>query len=286
MGDNDVSVESVEVALLSEIELSSALLMKDAYLPDSGEHKDEKSSSSPSRPAAPPHEDEPAGPNALVYITRLSNLTPPEEIEKILKKDPYPKKNTGTCDFYTLVLAISLRLGDPSTTRFINGTIEVAFPRGIKILTYSPKAKGAITAIIENGGEAISLSPGLNFLASAARGSKKQPDPRENRFGIQVGPGEKMNGTYSKENGYTLDIPASVLLDFQGMLKNDHEMFWEIYPPMPGQDIEITGKEMQAVFSFILQVPRNIPPKITARIEGRVKGNLWGVVPLKGLVVF
>ena len=62
-------------------------------------------------------------------------------------------------------------------------------------------------------------------------------------------------------------------------------MFWEIYPPLPGQHIEVTGKEMQAVFSFIVQTPKNAQPKITATIEGRVKGNLWGVVPIKGSVV-
>jgi hypothetical protein len=179
-----------------------------------------------------------------------------------------------------------MRPDDPITTRFINGTIDLAFPRGIKILTYSPKEKGIITAIIENRKDAISLSRSLDFSASASQGKKTLPDPDENRFGIPVGPDEKITGTYCKKNGYSLDIPASVLLDYRGMLKNDHEMFWEIYPPMPGPYIEVTGKEMQAIFSLIVQTPKNAPPKITARIEGRVKGNLWGVVPIKGSVVF
>ena len=113
-----------------------------------------------------------------------------------------------------------------------------------------------------------------------------QPGTRKHRFEIPAGPGENITGTYSRKSGYSLAIPASVLLEYQGMLKNGHEMFWEIYPPMPPQDIEITGKEMQAVFSLIVQAPGNSPPGITAHIEGRVKGDLWGVIPIKGSAVF
>ena len=279
-------VESVELALLSDIELSSAIMMKDAYLPKSGEKMDEDGSAPCLQPEDSHQEDGSAGPNALAYVTKISTRTPLEEIEKILKKDPDRKTNTGTHDFYTIVLAISMRPNDPITTRFINGTIDLAFLRGIKILTYSPKEKGVITAIIEKGGDAISLSQRLDFSASASQGKKTHPEPDENRFGIPVGPDEKVTGTYSEKRGYSFDIPPSVLLDYRGMLKNEREMFWEIYPPMPGQHIEVTGKEMQAVFSFIVQTPKNAPPKITANIEGRVKGNLWGVVPIKGSVVF
>ena len=286
MGDNDVSVESVEVALLSEIEQSSAMQMKDAYQQDSGEPVDEGCSIPPFQPADSPYGEGSAGPNARVYLTKLSSRTPPEEIEKILIKNPDRKTNPGNHDFYTLVLTLSIRLSDPSTTRFLNGTINLAFSRGMKILTYSPKAKGFITAIIENNGEAISLSPGLDFSSSVVSGPKNHIDPQESRFGIAVGPEEKIAGTYCKNSGYRLAIPAGVLLDYQGMLKNDHEMFWEIFPPMPGQDIERSGKEMLTVFSFIVQAPKNFPPQITAQIEGRVKGNLWGVILLKGSNVF
>jgi len=285
MADNDILVESVEVALLSDVEMSSAIMMKDAYLPHSVEKTDENRDVPPSKSKDPSPEDKTAGLNALVYVTKISTRTPPEEIEKILK-DPYRKTNTGAHDFYTIVLSISMHPGDPRTTRFINGTMNLAFPRGIKILTYSPKEKGIITKIIEKGGDAISLSQSLDFSSSASQGKKTQPEPDENRFGIPVGPDEKVTGTYSEKSGYSLDIPPCVLLDYRGMLKNEREMFWEIYPPMPGQHIEVTGKEMQAVFSFIVQTPKNAPPKITANIEGRVKGNLWGVVPIKGSVVF
>ena len=178
-----------------------------------------------------------------------------------------------------------MRLGDPSTTRFLNGTLDLALLRGMKILTYSPKEKGAVTALIEQGGDALSLSPGLVISALSAKGTKTQPDPTENRFAITVGPEQKITGTYREKSGYTLAIPAYALLEYQGMLKNEHEMFWEIFPPMPSLEIESTGKEMQAVFSLIVQCPKNTLPKITARIEGRVKGNLWGVVPLKGSTI-
>jgi hypothetical protein len=285
MGDNDISVTSVELALLSEIEMSSALQMKDAYLPHSGETTAEDGHAPPLPSGPLSQEDGSAGPNALVYLTKLSHRTPPEEIEKLLKKRPGRTANTLTSDFYTVILSISMRLGDPSTTRFINGTIDLAFPQGMKILTYSPKEKGVISSIIEHGGDAFTLSPGLDRMSSEPRGTHHPPDPGENRFAIPVGPGEKITGTYHRTSGYSLEIPAGVLLEYQGLIKNEHAMFWEIFPPMPGQDFEPTGKEMQAVFSLIVQVSVHSAPAITAHIEGRVKGNLWGVVPLKGSVV-
>ncbi|MFA6226654.1 MAG: hypothetical protein WC620_10920 [Methanoregula sp.] len=256
MGDNDVSIESVEVALLSEIELSSAMMIKDAYLPDSGENPDEGQRVPPLLPTDSPQGDGSAGPNALVYITKISNPTTPEEIEKILLKKPDRTAHADSYDFYTLVLTLSLRLSDPSTTHFLNGTIDLALPRWIKTLTYSPKAKGVINAIIEHGGDALSLSPGLDLLASAAQGTTNPTDSQENRFRIPVGPEEKIAGTYRKKTGYTLTIPASALLEYQGMLKNEHEMFWEIFPPMPGQEVERSGKEMQVVFPSLSSVPK------------------------------
>jgi hypothetical protein len=163
--------------------------------------------------------------------------------------------------------------------------VDIAFSPGVKILTWSPKDKGIITAVIEKGRDRLSLSPGLVFLAPVGN-IKNQASPRENRFGITVGPEEKITVTYNRKTGYSLDIPACALLDYQGVLKNEHEMFWEIYPPMPTDDTEITGKEMFAVFSLIVQVPKNTPLTIDVLIEGRVKGDLWGVIPLKGSAVF
>jgi hypothetical protein len=163
--------------------------------------------------------------------------------------------------------------------------VDIAFSPGAKILTWSPKYRGIITAVIEKGRERLTLSPGLVFLGPVGN-IKNQASPRENRFGIPVGPEEKITVTYSKKTGYSLDIPACALLDSLGVLKNEHEMFWEIYPPLPTEDTVITGNEMHAVFSLIVQVPKNTPLTIDALIEGRVKGDLWGVIPLKGSAVF
>ncbi len=284
MEDNNVSVESVELALLSDIEVSSALMMKDAYQAQSGDTPDGEQCAPSPKPPVPRNEDETAGPNAKVYVTKVFHRTPPEVVETILRKESDHKTDPATRDFYTLVLSLSMRLGDPCTTRFLNGNVDISFPHGMTIHAYSPKDRGIIPAIIKSGKDAISLSQTLDMGASAHQDTKTRPEPQEKHFTIPVGPGEKISGTYSTKNGYSLAIPAGVLLEYQGMLKNRREMFWEIFPPMPLQDIEPTGKEMQAVFSFIVQAPKNSQPKITARIEGRVKGNLWGVVPVKGSV--
>jgi hypothetical protein len=282
MAENGVEVKSVELALLSGIEISSALQMKDAYLPHTGEPAGEDLPAERAQPGTTPHEEGLSGPDALVYLTRIAHRTPADVAEPFLKKDPGRRAGSGDYDVYTLLLVICMRLGDPSTTRFINGTIEVAFPKGVKILHFAPKEKGTISALIEGGGGAFSLSQRLEILASAAQGTKKQHDPADNRFAIPVGAENKISGKYSTRTGFLLDIPAGFLLEYQGMLKNEHEMFWEIYPPMPPLETEITGEEMYAVLSFIVKAPKNSPPTITARIEGRVKGNLWGVIPLKG----
>ncbi|MHB8164183.1 MAG: hypothetical protein ACYDDV_07505 [Methanoregula sp.] len=285
MAGDDVSVESVEIALLSEIGMSSAIEMKNAYLQSPGEIRDGERYVPYREPITSPEEEQLTGPNALVYVTKIVTKISGKEIEHLLKDDAARKKITGNPDFYAVVLTMSMRLGDPSTTRFINGIVDVSFPQGITILNYSPKERGIMTAVIESGGNTIFLSRDLDFLAPAVSGTETQPDPEGHRFGIPVGPGETLSGTYSKKTGYSFAIPAGVLLEYQGMLKNDHEMFWEIYPPMPTADNKITGKEMQAVFSLIIQAPEKISPEIRIQVEGRVKGNLWGVVPVKGSMV-
>jgi len=272
MTDDDISVESVEVLLLSEIGMSSATMMKDAYPPVSGD---------------PYLEEGDAGPNARVFVTKTSNQTPDEEIEFLLGEDPDdPPATTATHDFYTMILTMSMRLGDPPTTRFINGTIDVAFPYEIKILDYSPKDKSSITALMEKCGGTISISPGLFFLVPESRNTKTPVDRKENRFRIPVGYGEKITGTYDKKTGYSLDIPGFFLLEYQGMLKNTHDVSWEIYPPMPPRDSVLTGEKMLAVFSLIVQTPKNVPPELKVGIECRVKGNLWGMIPIRGSTDF
>ena len=282
MTDTGVSVKSAEVILGSEIGISSAILMKDAYLSLPG--KQVSGELSPHSQPATPREEGLSGPNALVYVTKITNRTPDEVIGHLLPKNPSLVPDTGTLTFHSIILTMSMQIGDPSTTRFINGTIDIVFPPEITILDYSPKGKGTITAVIENGGNAIAISPGLVFLTSTAQGRMIPTGPEEHRFGIPVGPGEQITGVFSKKTGYSFAIPAGFLLDYQGMPKNGYDMFWEMYPPMPPVEVEREGIEMLAVFSFIVQTPDPVPPGITVHIEGRVKGNLWGVIPVKGSV--
>jgi hypothetical protein len=54
---------------------------------------------------------------------------------------------------------------------------------------------------------------------------------------------------------------------------------------MTPRDAGLSGKENMAVFSLILQAPLHQHPEIIARIEGRVKGNLWGVIHLTGSAI-
>ena len=118
-----------------------------------------------------------SGPNAMVYVTKIANRTPDEVTEHLLLKNPGCRPDMVTHDFHTVILTMSMRLGDPSTTRFINGTINVAFPQEITILDYSPRGKGTITSIIENGGDVISLSRSLVFTSSGAQGKKTRAGP-------------------------------------------------------------------------------------------------------------
>ena len=282
MTDTGVSVKSAEVILGSGIGISSAILMKDAYLSLSGKQVNGE----PLPPSQPtiPREEGLSGPNARICATKITNRTPDEVIGHLLPKNPGLRPGVGTPAFQSVILMISMQLGDPSTTRFINGTIDIVFPPGTTILDYSPKGKGTITAIIETGGNVITITPGLVFLSSTVQGGTIPTGPEEHRFGIPVGPGEQITGVFSKKTGYSFAIPAGFLLDYQGMPKNGYDMFWEMYPPMPPVEVEREGIEMLAVFSFIVQTPDPVPPGITVHIEGRVKGNLWGVIPVKGSV--
>ena len=93
MADNDILVESVEVALLSDVEMSSAIMMKDAYLPHSVEKTDDNRDVPPSKSKDSSHEDKTAGPNVLVYISKISNRTSPEEIEKFFMQRKRTERN-------------------------------------------------------------------------------------------------------------------------------------------------------------------------------------------------
>ncbi|WP_321508576.1 hypothetical protein [uncultured Methanoregula sp.] len=282
MADNGISVESVEVTLLSGIDMSSATMMVDTYRSHSGE----KTGEGPEIPYVQSRDrylgEGHTGPEARVILTKVVNRTPDEVIEQLHKEKSGLLGNDANKDFYTVLFIMSMRLGDHSTTRLINGMIEMIFPRDTEISGYSPKDKNSITTILENHSDAVFLTPDLNFLASGTRIPKKSPQPRENRFDIRVAPGETLNGMYTPKTGYSLSIPSTLLLEYQGILKNQQEVFWEIYPPMPPHDTQMTGDAMLAVFSLIIRAPKNTLPKMRTIIECRVKGDLWGVIPLKG----
>ncbi|OPY36706.1 MAG: hypothetical protein A4E35_01813 [Methanoregula sp. PtaU1.Bin051] len=282
MACNDVSTESVEIPLFSEMVSVSAHLMKDVYLPASLKKTgDERSGPRPGS-KDPLQDKKGSGPEATIYVTKIAVRTPDEVISGILTENYRRDTILQNNEYYTVVLASSLSVGDPSTTRFINATITVDLLQNMEILAYAPKGKGIIAGIIENGGNGISISKTLDFtVASSVKISGRSDDP-ENRLEVPVGPERTMTVACSRTTGCTFALPVSELLEYGGMLQNSHRMFWEVYPPMLPQIIGNPGNEHMALLSFIIQVPRNTVPVLNVSIEGKVKGDLWGVVHLRG----
>jgi hypothetical protein len=280
MAGSDISVESVEVILLSEIERSSATMMKDAYLSLSGDGTFGETGITHGPPGSTPPAEKPAGPSARVVITRIVNRTPDDMVEQVRKEDPGGSTHDGKPAFYTVVFAIGITLGDPSTTRLVNGMIEFVFPEDAEIRSYSPKDKGSMTALIESGRNAFSLSP---FLVFSSPDTTKIPRAaQKNRFTIPHGGGAVLSGSYTKKNGHSFDIPGESLLEYEGIVKNRHEIFWEFYPPMPPNDDRLSGTEMLAFFTLIIGTHRKTLPEVRSIIDCKVKGDLWGVVSLTG----
>jgi hypothetical protein len=280
MTETTISREYFAIALTSEMGLSSARKMKATYLENAG--NDTNNPGPVPDPGNSGQGTEIPGPNAMVYLTRISTRTPAGEINKILQGDPDLDQKMRNCVFYTEVFTIRIRMDDPSTTRFINATISWDVPPDTKILDYSPKGKEVIAGIIETGADGISITPALVFRVTESPGPETGSAGQVHRFEARTGPEECLYGTYTKKSGFILKVPAGVLLEYQGIRKNKHAVYWELYPPITPRDVEISGKEDLAVFSLIIQAPKNSSPDITARIEGRVKGNLWGVIHLTG----
>jgi len=281
--ESTISAESFEIALTSEMGLSSAQKMKAAYLEHAGNGSDEGIPSSFPRHAHPGAEV--PGPNARVYLTKISLETPAAEIKKILHGDPDQDEKMRNCVFYTLVFTLSVRMDDPSTTRFINATVTWEVPCDTKILDFSPQGKEIVREIIESGAAGIAITPALDFRARESSGSETKSESPVRSFEVGGGPDEQFSGSCSKKNGFMLHVPAGSLLEYQGMRKNEQVVYWELYPPMTLRDGELSGKENLAVFSLILQTPLHGNPEIITRIKGRVKGNLWGVIHLTGSAI-
>ena len=283
MTESTISAESFEIALTSEMGPSSARKMKAAYLENAGNGSDEGIPSSFSRDA---HQGpEVHGPNARVYLTKITIGTPAAEIKKILHGDPDQDEKMRNCAFYTLLFALSVRMDDPSTTRFINATMTWEVPRDTKIPDFSPRGKEIVTEIIASGAAGISVTSALDLRAAESPEPGTRPESPISSFEVRGGPGEQFFGSYAKKTGFKLHIPAEWLLEYQGMRKNEQAVYWELYPPMTPRDVELSGKENLAVFSLILQAPPHQRPDIVVRVEGRVKGNLLGVIHLTGSAI-
>lgn len=281
MADPDITVASAEVTVSSGIGSSSALMMKDAYLAEAGEETDGEFSPFRPEPRDSPGE-ELSGPGVMVSVTRITGRTPDGVANQT--GTPGSRPDPGSPGVYTEVFLLRLHLSDPLTTRFINGSIDVTFGSGSTILAHSPSERGTVTALIEAGRDALSLSQDL-VMQGATTVSPSPDVPAGHRLALPAGRGESVAGTYSRETGYRFAIPAGLLLEYRGIPRNRNAIFWEIYPPMPPQDTERSGHGMMAVFSCIVRAGAT-PPGVTIGFEGRVKGKLWGVVPVKGTVVF
>jgi len=286
MADNDVRVESVEAELRSEISMSSAKMMNDQY-----RHYPAKNNLTTPDVFTTPSEnnqtgDIVSGPDALISITKISTRTTREEIKKLLIQDPGREEHMKNHDFYTIIFVTRIRMEDSSTTRFVNAIMQFVFPPFVKILNYSPRERGIIPGIIKAGGTGILSSPALDLTAVSFKGTGFPEDTPEERFEFMSGTDTKITGIYSKKSGFYLGIPPPGLFEYMAMLKNDHEVYGEVYPPMPLFDSESSGKENLAVFSLIVQTPRDILPEIRVHVDSKVKGTIWGVIRLKSRIIF
>jgi hypothetical protein len=286
MADNGVRVESVEAELRSEIGIASAKLMKDQYRHDPAKNDLTDRNIVTTPPDKFPAGDTISGPDALISITKISTRTSREEIKKLLIEDPGREEHIKNHDFSTIIFVTRIRMEDPSTTSFVNAILEFVFPPYVKILRYSPRERGIIPEIIKAGGTGILSSPALDLTAESFKGTGFPDDTPENRFEFISGQDTKITGIYSKKSGFYLGIPPSGLFEYMAMLKNDHEIFGEVFPPLPLFDIETTGKENLAVFPMIIQTPRDILPEIRVHVDSKVKGTIWGVIHLKSRITF
>jgi len=284
MAGDDIQVESAAGELRSGIQKASAVLMKAAYLPVSSRKEETEFCGRFFQTPPVQHDEEIPGPDARAYIAKISAITPYEEIKRILGPAYGREAGIRTHDFYTLIFFLNIQLDEPSTTRFINAIVSFSFLPEITILEFFPREKEIVGEIAASGGDEIFLTQAL-MLCSSSLQSPKAGDP-EKQFEVRVGPEEKIVMTYSRKSGYSLRIPKHKLLEYEGMRKSEHEVYWEIYPPMPPKESALTRKGMHAFFALTVQTPCNMRPCLSVHIEGKVKGTIWGVVPIKGSVEF
>jgi hypothetical protein len=285
MTDEEVRIESGAGVLASGISRSSAIMMEAAYLATPSKTHEE-SGARFFRTRNVSQDEEVPGPDARVYITKLSNRTPEAVIRRIPVMSAEREDDREDHEYYTVIFYINIQLDEPSTTRFINATVSFISSPTSKILRFSPKEKEDMAIIRETAGDRIFLSPFLEFSPTVLRDTGGIPGEPECGFEIYAGPEEKIRVTYRRKYGYSFHVPKNELLEYEGMRINEHEVSFEIFPPMPPYDREIARKGKHAIVSLIVQVPRNTSPGIIILVAGRVKGEIWGVVQVKGQVDF
>ena len=276
MAGSTVSVGSVEIALTSEMESLSARKMKAAYL-QSGE-----GAGAPGSLSRPGHmAGEQAGPEATLYLTTVATRTRAADIKHLLGKMGQ-REESPTGYFYTVTFVTGLQLDDPSTTRLITATFSCEVAGDARVFDFSPKRKEVIPTLIGSGAWGIALSPLLDLRGIGPDEPASGSAGTAHTIVVGTGPDAHIRGTFSGTSGLELPVSAGCLLEYQGMRKNERTVDWEMYPPMIPVEGTCNGTENLAIFSMIVQTPRRSVPVITARIAGRVKGDLWGVIHLNG----
>jgi hypothetical protein len=214
----------------------------------------------------------------------LAGRTLAVDVKKLLHEGPKHGEELPAGYYYTLTFIAAIRLDDPSTTRFINATVAWEVPDDSRILDYSPKGKEVAGALGEQGVCGISISPLLGFSGMEKAGKEEKPASPARHFVARLGPDVQVPGTFSGKSGVQVSVPPGLLLEYQGMRMNERSVGWELYPPLIPREGEYAGRENLAVFSLVVETPRRSVPMVNARIEGRVKGDLWGVIHLNGSV--
>jgi hypothetical protein len=194
--DKNIQLESAsaEIELTSEMGVSSARMMKEAYLPRTGAGDDLAGNLLPVDPDRAQSGCTGSGPNAVVFITRIMTRTPEKEIKRLLENVPDHPADPHSHDFFTVVICASVRMDDPSTTRFVNATATFDLPPGMTILDFSPKERGSIGRIIEDGGCGLLITPNLDFCRSMTPGEAGRATSPKNRFEIRVSAKEHYPG--------------------------------------------------------------------------------------------
>jgi len=280
MTEKGIELGSAEIALTSEMGTASARRMKGAYLLNTAGAHDPEPVHRYRSPETGRSGEPQSGPEARVYFTKIVSPTSEKEIKVFLHRDPDDPVCRDASAFFTLIIVASIRLNDPSTTRLVNATATFDLPKDSFFVNFFPRERGVIGRVIESGGSGMVLTPGLDLIRSDS--NESSDGPRRNRFDIRIGPEESVPGFFTKRTGHYLGIPVSGLLEYQGMVGSGKSISYEIYPPMLPEETEVYGKKTLAVFAFIVRSSKKSSLQTKISIEGKVKGDLWGVVPLHG----